>query len=110
MITDRSINEIDRLTFNSSLVFDKLMGIQISDIININQVETPQDSASINIEQKLGSILKKIRLINNQKSILREIFTDLKEIYFSSDKRAFNAKFKALQGLGRKTKKILLEQ
>lgn len=103
---ERSKVEIDNLTFTSGLRFEKLRGIQISDITEIAEVESIEQE----IEQKLDSLFKKIRLTNNQKSILRENFLDLKESYQIQNKEAFNAKFKDIKGLGRKTKQALLKE
>jgi len=42
--------------------------------------------------------------------ILSGNFVDLKESYKNENKRAFNAKFNSIVGLGRRTKKVLLEE
>ena len=75
-----------------------------SDISEIAEIE----SAEQEIEKKLDSVFKKIRLINNQKSILRENFLNLKESNKIGGEQSFNTKFKPIEGLGRKTKQVLI--
>jgi hypothetical protein len=53
MLTCLYIDEIDNLTFNSSLIFEKSRGIQITEI---TKVEPPEDSTSVNMKQKLDSL------------------------------------------------------
>jgi hypothetical protein len=70
VITDRSIDEIDNLSFISNSKFEKARDLQISEITDL--VETKSDSIKPEVEEQLNYLFKKLRLTNKQKLILIE--------------------------------------
>jgi len=54
-------------------------------------------------------IFNSIRLTKKQKELLQSNYLSLRETYFLHGKTAFNLQFKNIVGLGRSTKKILVE-
>lgn len=99
-VSKRNIEALGKIDFSVE------GGLKIAEIEHIENIESRQPLEYTN---ELTKIFNSIRLTKEQKELLQSNYLSLRETYFLQGKTAFNLEFKNIAGLGRSTKKVLVE-
>lgn len=105
-VSKRNIEALGKVNFSAKIDFSVDGGLKIAEIEHIENIESRQPLEYTN---ELTEIFNSIRLTKKQKELLQSNYLSLQETYFLQGKTAFNLKFKNIAGLGKSTKKVLVE-
>lgn len=105
-VSKRNIEALGKVNFSAKIDFSVEGGLKIAEIEHIENIESHQPLEYMN---ELTEIFNSIRLTKKQKELLHSNYLSLRETYFLQGKTAFNLKFKNIAGLGKSTKKVLVE-
>lgn len=109
-VSKRNIQALGKVNFSAKIDFSVDGGLRIDEIQHVENIESGQplieDSEYTN---ELSKIFNSIRLTKKQKKLVESNYSSLQETYFSEGKKSFESEYKLINGLGRATKKILLE-
>lgn len=105
-VSKRNIEALGKVNFSAKIDFSVEGGLRIAEIEHIENIESHQPLEYMN---ELTEIFNSIRLTKKQKELLHSNYLSLRETYFLQGKTAFNLKFKNIAGLGKSTKKVLVE-
>jgi|MDTG01.1.fsa_nt_gb hypothetical protein len=105
-VSKRNIEALGRVEFSARIDFSIDGGLKIAEIERIENIESRQPLEYTN---ELTKIFNSIRLTKKQKELLQSNYLSLRETYFLQGKTAFNSEFKSIAGLGRSTRKVLIE-
>ena len=105
-MSKRNIEALGKVNFSAKIDFSVEGGLKIAEIERIENIESRQPLEYTN---ELTKIFNSIRLTKKQKELLQSNYLSLRETYFLQGKTAFNSEFKSIAGLGRATKKTLVE-
>ena len=105
-VSKRNIEALGKVNFSAKIDFSVEGGLKIAEIEHIENIEPNQPLEYTN---ELTKIFNSIRLTKKQKELLQSNYLSLRETYFLRGKTAFNLEFKNITGLGRSTKKVLVE-
>ena len=105
-VSKRNIEALGKVNFSAKIDFSVEGGLKIAEIEHIENIESHQPLEYMN---ELTEIFNSIRLTKKQKELLQSNHLSLRETYFLQGKTAFNLKFKNIAGLGKSTKKVLVE-
>lgn len=105
-VSKRNIEALGKVNFSAKIDFSVEGGLKIAEIEHIENIESRQPLEYTN---ELTKIFNSIRLTKEQKELLQSNYLSLRETYFLQGKTAFNLEFKNIAGLGRSTKKVLVE-
>ena len=102
----RNIEALGKVNFSAKIDFSIDGGLKIGEIEHIENIEPSQP---LECKNELIRIFNSVRLTKKQKELLQSNYLSLQETYFLRGKEAFNLEFRSITGLGRATKKVLVE-
>lgn len=105
-VSKRNIEALGKVNFSAKIDFSVEGGLKIAEIEHIENIES---RLPLKYTNELTKIFNSIRLIKKQKELLQSNYLSLRGTYFLQGKTAFNLEFKNIAGLGRSTKKVLVE-
>jgi len=105
-VSKRNIQALGKVNFSAEMDFSVEGGLKI---VEIEHIENIEPSTPLDYTNELTEIFNSIRLTKKQKKLLESSYLSLQETYFLQRKTAFNLEYKNINGLGRATKKVLLE-
>lgn len=105
-VSKRNIEALGRVQFSARIDFSAECGLTIDEISNITNIE-PNNLNRDYVDGNLKLLLNKVRT-KKQKQLLELHYHNLKQIYMVQGEKAFNKELKTIDGLGRKTKLLML--
>jgi hypothetical protein len=105
-VSKRNIEALGKVNFSAKIDFSVEAGLKIVEIEHIENIES---RLPLEYTNELTKIFNSIRLTKKQKELLQSNYLSLRETYFLQGETAFNLEFKNIAGLGRSTKKVLVE-
>ena len=109
-VSKRNIEALGKVNFSAKIDFSADGGLKIGEIQHVENIESGQTSIeNSEYTNELSKIFDSVRLTKKQKKLVESNYLSLRETYFIRGKNSFDSEYKSLSGLGRATKKILLE-
>ena len=107
-VSKRNIEALGKVNFSAKINFSADGGLRIGEIQHIKDIEPGQPLID-NYENELTKIFNSVRLTRKQKKLLEDNYLSLQEVYFLRGKTAFDSEYKNISGLGRATKKVIIQ-
>ena len=109
-VSKRNIEALGKVSFSAKIDFSASGGLKIGEIQHVENIESVQPLIdNIEYTNELTKIFNSVRLTRKQKELLESNYLLLQEAYFLRGKKAFDLEYKSINGLGRATKKVILE-
>ena len=109
-VSKRNIEALGKATFFAKIDFSASGGLKIGEIQHVENIESVQPLIdNIEYTNELTKIFNSVRLTRKQKELLESNYLSLQEAYFLRGKKAFDSEYKSINGLGRATKRVILE-
>ena len=109
-VSKRNIEALGKVNFSAKIDFSASDGLKICEIQHVENIESGQPLIdNIEYTNELTKIFNSVRLTRKQKELLESNYLSLQGAYFLRGKTAFDSEYKCINGLGRSTKKVILE-